>query len=162
AGLYFSNKQKSAQAAKPPSSADTSPKILTLTEGDIARIALKKKDAEATVLEKDNAGKWQLTTPKHYLADQDTAGQLASSAASVNSDRLVEDKVSDPSAYGLKSPNLEVAITTKDGKTRKLLIGDDTPTNSGAYVMLEGDARLFTVASYVKTGLDKAVNDLRD
>ena len=162
AGLYFSNKQKSAEAAKPPASTETSPKILTLTEADITKISLKKKDAEATVLQKDKAGKWQLAAPTPYLADQDTVNQLASSAASVSSDRLVEDKVSDPSAYGIKSPNFEVDITTKDGKTKKLLIGDDTPTNSGAYAMLEGDPRLFTVASYVKTGLDKSVNDLRD
>src|SRR5690349_3823679 len=88
AGLYFSNKQKSAEAAKPPSSTDTSPKILTLTEGDITKIALKKKGADPTVLEKNNAGKWQLTAPKQYLADQDAASQLATSAATISSDRL--------------------------------------------------------------------------
>jgi hypothetical protein len=50
----------------------------------------------------------------------------------------------------------------KAGKVSKLKIGDDTPTNSGSYVMLDGDPRVFTVASYVKTGVDKSVNDLRD
>jgi hypothetical protein len=74
----------------------------------------------------------------------------------------VEDKASDVSAYGLTSPRLEVDVTTKAGKTSKLKIGDDTPTNSGAYAMLEGDPRVFTVASFVKSGLDKSVNDLRD
>ena len=66
------------------------------------------------------------------------------------------------SAYGLNAPILEVDITGKGGKVSKLKIGDDTPTNSGSYAMLEGDPRVFTVASYVKTGLDKSVNDLRD
>ena len=161
-GLYFSNKQKAAEAAKPPSTSDTSPKILSVTEGDITKIALKKKGAEETDVEKNSAGKWDLTAPKKYLADQDTVNQLASSAATVNSDRVVEDKATDVSAYGLKSPSLEVDVTTKGGKTSKLLIGDDTPTNSGAYAQLEGDPRVFTVASYVKSGLDKSVNDLRD
>jgi len=160
AGLYFSNKQKSAEAAKPP--ADASPKILALSENDIARIDLKKKDAPATVLERNNAGKWQLTAPNHFLADQDTAGQFVGSASSIASDRVGEDKASDVSNYGLKSPTLEVDVTTKAGKTSKLKIGDDTPTNSGAYAMLEGDPRVFTVASFVKSGLDKSVNDLRD
>jgi ribosomal protein L12E/L44/L45/RPP1/RPP2 len=41
-------------------------------------------------------------------------------------------------------------------------VGDSTPTNSGAYAKLAGDPRVFTVASYVKTSLDKSVNDLRD
>jgi hypothetical protein len=162
AGLYYSNKQKSAEASKPPSSADTPPKILTLSEADITKISLQKKGADETVLEKNNAGKWELTAPKHYLADQDTVNQLVTSAASVNSDRLVEDKPGDVAAYGLQPPSLEVDITTKAGKTSKLRLGDDTPTNSGSYAMLDGDARLFTIASYTKTGLDKAVNDLRD
>ena len=47
-GLYFSNKEKAAEAAKPP--ADAPPKILALTEGDITKVALKKKGADETVL----------------------------------------------------------------------------------------------------------------
>jgi hypothetical protein len=158
-GLYFSNKEKAAEAAKPPS--DAPPKILALTEGDITKIALKKKGADETVLEKTN-GKWQLTAPKPYPADQDAVSQLVTSAANISSDRVVEDKASNLSSYGLNSPSLEVDLTGKGGKMSKLEIGDDTPTNSGAYAMLSGDPRVFTVASYVKTGIDKSANDLRD
>jgi len=74
----------------------------------------------------------------------------------------VEDKVSDPKTYGFDNPSLKVDITTKGGRVSKLRLGDDTPTNSGSYAMVEGDPRVFTVASYVKTGLDKTFNDLRD
>jgi hypothetical protein len=158
-GLYFSNKEKAAEAAKPPS--DTPPKILALTEGDITKVELKKKGADPAVLEKTN-GKWQLTAPQPYPADQDAVSQLVASAANVSSDRVVEDKASNLSAYGLNSPSLEVDITGKAGKVSKLKFGDDTPTNSGSYAMLDGDPRVFTVASYVKTGLDKSLNDLRD
>jgi Domain of unknown function (DUF4340) len=159
-GLYFSNKEKAAEAAKPP--ADAPPKILALTEGDITKVTLKKKGADETVLEKAN-GKWQITAPKPYPADQDTASQLVASTANVSGDRVVEDnKASNLSAYGLNSPMLEVDITGKGGKVSKLKIGDDTPTNSGSYAIVDGDPRVFTVASYVKTGLDKSLNDLRD
>ena len=158
-GLYFSNKQKAAEAAKPPS--DTTPKILSLSDGDITKIDLKKKGAEETEIAK-TGGKWQITAPKPYPADQDTANQLVSSAANVSSDRVVEDKGSNLSAYGLNAPSLEVDITGKGGKVSKLLLGDDTPTNSGSYAKLEGDPHVYTVASYVKSGLDKSINDLRD
>ncbi len=158
-GLYFSNKEKAAEAAKPP--ADAPPKILALTDSDITKVALKKKGADETVLEKNN-GKWQITAPKPYLADQDTASQLVASAANVSADRVIEDKASNLSAYGLNAPALEVDITGKGGKVSKLKIGDDTPTNSGSYAVLDGDPRVFTVASFVKTGVDKSVNDLRD
>jgi hypothetical protein len=158
-GLYFSNKKEAADAAKPP--ADAPPKILALTEGDITKIALKKRGADETILEKAN-GKWQLTAPHAYSADQDAASQLVASAANVSADRVVEEKASDVKAYGLDSPALEVAITAKGGKVSRLKIGDDTPTNSGSYAMLSGDARVYSVASFVKTGMDKSVNDLRD
>jgi hypothetical protein len=157
-GLYYSNKQKAAEAAKPP--ADTPPKILALAEGDITKVVLMK-GAYETDLQK--AGdKWQITAPMPYAADQAAASQLVASAANVSSDRVVEDKASNVSGYGLAAPILEVDITGKGGKISKLKIGDDTPTNSGSYAMLEGDPRVFTVASYVKTGLDKSLNDLRD
>jgi hypothetical protein len=158
-GLYFSNKEKAAEAAKPPS--DAPPKILALTEGDITKVTLKKKGADETVLEKTN-GKWQITAPKPYPADVDTVNQLVASTANISGDRVVEDKASNLSAYGLNSPTLEVDITGKGGKVSKFDIGDDTPTNGGSYAMLAGDPRVFTVASYVKTGLDKPLNDLRD
>jgi hypothetical protein len=158
-GLYFSNKEKAAEATKPP--ADAPPKIVALTEGDITKVALKKKGADETVLEKTN-GNWQITAPKPYPADQSTASQLVSAAANVSGDRVVEDKASNLSAYGLNAPSLEVDVTGKGGKVSKFEIGDDTPTNSGSYAMLQGDPRVFSVASYVKTSLDKSVNDLRD
>ena len=158
-GLYFSNKEKAAEAAKPPS--DAPPKILALTEGDVTKIALKKKGGDETVVEKAH-DKWQLTSPKPYPADITAVSQLLTAAANVSGDRIVEDKASNLSAYGLNSPALEVDITGKGGKVSKLEIGDDTPTNSGSYAMLAGDPRVYTVASYVKTGLDKSSNDLRD
>src|SRR3984885_4279459 len=158
-GLYFSNKEKAAEAAKPPS--DAPPKILALTEGDVTKIALKKKGADETIVEKAH-DKWQLTSPKPYPADITAVSQLLTAAANVSGDRVVEDKASNLSAYRLNSPALEVDITGKGGKVSKLEIGDDTPTNSGSYAMLAGDPRVYTVASYVKTGLDKSSNDLRD
>jgi hypothetical protein len=157
-GLYVSNKRQAAEAAKPP--ANQPPKILTLKDADISKLVVKKKGAEDIVLERNKANKWEITAPKPYPADQDTANQLATSASNVSSDSLVDQKASDLAPYGLTSPNVEVDITSKGGKVNKLEVGDDTPTNSGAYAALAGDPRVFTVGSYVKTELGKSLNDL--
>lgn len=158
-GLYFSNKQKAAEAAKPPS--DQPPKIVAMTESDISKIAIKKMGEPETDLARA-AGKWQITAPMSYSADQDAANQLSGAAANVASDTLVESKASDLSPFGLNSPKLEVDITGKGGKVTKLDFGDQTPTNSGSYAMVAGDPRVFTVASYVESNFDKSLNDLRD
>src|SRR5205823_4556222 len=50
----------------------------------------------------------------------------------------------------------------KNKKSEELLLGDDTPASSGAYAAVKGDPRVFVIASYHKSGLEKSVNDLRD
>jgi uncharacterized protein DUF4340 len=159
--LYWSDHHKAAEKTA-SISADTPPKILTLKDADISKIEIKKKGAEEVALAKNDAGKWQITAPKPLSADQDSVSSMVSTLSTLGSERLVEDKANDLSQYGLTQPSLEADITLKDNKSQKLLIGDDTPTGSGAFAMVAGDPRVFTVASYTKTSVDKNANDLRD
>src|SRR2546430_7869789 len=158
--LYWSNRHKPKETTQ--ASADTPPKILTLKEGDITKVDLKKKPGDSIVLAKDSGGKWQITSPKALGADQSSVSSMVSTLSSLSSDRLVEDKASDLNQYGLAEPALQVAITEKDNKSQKLLVGDETPTSGGAFARLDGDPRVFTIASYTKSSIDKSVNDLRD
>jgi len=158
--LYWSNRHKPKETTQ--ASADTPPKILTLKEGDITKVDLKKKPGDSIVLAKDSGGKWQITSPQTLGADQSSVSSMVSTLSSLSSDRLVEDKASDLNQYGLAEPALQVAITEKDNKSQKLLVGDETPTSGGAFARLDGDPRVFTIASYTKSSIDKSVNDLRD
>ena len=71
-------------------------------------------------------------------------------------------KAGDLKPYGLDQPAVEVDITTKDNKSQKVLIGDDTPTGGAAFAKASADPRVFTIASFSKTSVDKTLNDLRD
>ena len=53
-GLYFSNKQKAAEAAKPPT--DRPPKIVSINDIDITKISVKAKGGAETVLQKNGSG----------------------------------------------------------------------------------------------------------
>jgi hypothetical protein len=159
--LYWSNRHPpSEDAAK--ASFDTPPKILSLKQEDISKIAIRKKGGEELDLAKGDAGKWQITAPKPLGADQEAASSLLSSVSSLNADRLVEEKAADLSQFGLAQPSLELDVTTKDGKPQKLFLGDDTPAGSAVFAKLDGDPRVFSIASYNKTSIDKTANDLRD
>ncbi len=157
--LYFSNKDEEKKAAKPPT--DSTIKMVSLIEPDIKKIEIKQRN-EDTVLERGSGNKWQITAPASYGADQDAVTSLVFAAANIAADRVIEQKSSDLGSYGLKNPSAEVDISAKNGKTTKVLFGDDSPTGSTTYAMLAGDPRVFTVISSVKTGLAKSVNDLRD
>src|SRR3979411_2965253 len=84
--LYWSNHHKPANTIA--ASADTPPKVLTLSEADISKIDLRRKGADELVLAKNGSGKWQITAPKSLAADQSAVSSIVSTLASLNSERL--------------------------------------------------------------------------
>ncbi|MEX2261017.1 MAG: DUF4340 domain-containing protein [Bryobacteraceae bacterium] len=159
-GVYWSELKRKADEGKP--AADAPPKILTIAEDQFKELRLEKTGGEPILLTRGEADKWAIQEPTALPADQDSVGSLVSTLASLASDRLVEEKAADLAVFGLHDPTLEVAITKKDGKTEKLLVGDDSPTGSSVFAKLENDPRIFTIATYVKSSLDKKTADLRD
>jgi hypothetical protein len=160
AGLYWSNHHKPKETAEV--SADAPPKILTLKEDDVTRIDLKKKGAEELVLARNGSGKWQMTAPQPLGVEQPVVSGMVASLSSLSSERLVEEKAGNLGQYGLAEPALEADLTAKDNKSYKVLIGDSTPTGNSVYAKLDGDPRVFTIASYARSSIDKGVNDVRD
>jgi hypothetical protein len=158
--MYWSDHRKPADTTT--STVDAAPKIWTLKDSDLSKIEIKKEGAEEIALAKNDAGKWQITAPVALSADQDAITSMVSTLSSLNSERVVEDKASDLKPYGLTDPALEVDISTKDGKSNKLLLGDDTPAGNAVFAAIAGDPRVFTIASYTKTSIYKSPSDLRD
>jgi uncharacterized protein DUF4340 len=158
--LYWSEHHKPTNESTKAS--DASPAILKLDESIITKVELKKKDAEPIVLAKSTSGSWQITEPKPFNADQSNVSSTLSSLATLNPERVIDDKPSDLKQYGLDPPVVEVDITTKDNRSQKLFLGDDSPTGSSVYATRAGDPRVFTIASYLKNAIAKNLNDFRD
>jgi hypothetical protein len=87
---------------------------------------------------------------------------VLSAVSTLNSERIVEEKPADLAPYGLAKPAVEADVTTKDGKTAKLMLGDNTPAGASTFAMVANDPRLFTVSSYVKNTLDKPAPDFAE
>ncbi len=158
--LYWSNHHKPSEDTS-KAAADLPPKILSLNESDISRLAIRRKGEREVVLTKNASGTWQITAPQPLPADQEAVSSVLGTASSLNSEQLVDDKPADIAQYGLAEPALEIEITAKD-KTQKLLVGGTTITGSSNYAALAGDPRVFTIANFNKTSLDKSAADLRD
>jgi len=158
AALWWSNRQEKAKEGKP--AADAPPKILALGADTIQQIEIRHRGEDPITL-KLNGSQWEMTSPK-LPVDSAAVSAITSAAASVDADRVVDPNVSDLKAYGLAPASLEVDFATKNGKTSKLLIGDNTPAGSAVYAKLDGDPRLFTMGVYSKTAFDKEAKDLRD
>jgi len=157
--VWWSNKNEATK--KPDADPNAPPKIVEIPPEKIQKVNITK-DGETTTLNRAADNRYELLLPKPLAADQDASSGVFTALTSYLSDRLVEEKAADLTAYGLDRPTLTVAVHQKDGKVLKLLFGDETPTAGSTYVKIEGDARVFTVASYNKASLDKTWKDLRD
>ena len=145
-----------------PKSEVKTEKIISTPEDQFKRVQIIRAGGETVALERGEDSKWRLTQPKAYKADESSANSMVSNLASLNADQVVAEKNTDWATYGLEPGKINVQIGLKDGKNLKLSLGEEAPTSSSTYARLEGDPRLFTIASYVKSSLDKPVLDLRD
>ena len=159
-GVWWSNRQEKAKEGKP--AADAPPKILALNADTIKQIQIRHRGEEPITVQLNAGGQWQITSPKPMAADSSAVSSVTSAASSLDSERVIDPNATDLAPYGLAPALIEVDLTAKDGKTSKLLIGENSPTNNSVYVKLDGDPRLFTMPSFSKTSFDKQVKDLRD
>lgn len=157
---YWSERNKAAEDAKQASGGES--KLVSVKEDDVRKVEIRRANAPAVVLERDKSNQWQMAAPETWRVDQDAANGIATAYSGLTYDRVVEEKAADLSSYGLQTPGVEVAVTTKDGKSRKLLIGEETPTGSGVFAKFADQARVFTLLTGTKTSLDKTAQDLRD
>lgn len=158
--VWWSNQTESSKGEKPDK--DAPPKILSLASGSVKQIDIKRRAGEFTSVRLRDQESWELTAPKKLTADPAAVISLSNATSNLTAERVVDENATDLASYGLAPALLEVAFTTKDGKTTKLLIGENTPTGSSAYARLDGDPRLFTIAGFTKSAFDKTAQDLRD
>jgi hypothetical protein len=159
-GVYWSEKHKAAEDAKEASGGAA--KLVTIKDDDVQKIEIHRRDAAPVIIERDKSKQWQMRAPETWRVDQDAASGVASAYTGLSYDRVVDEKPADLSAYGLQTPAVEMTVTTKDGKSRKLLMGDDTPTGTAVYAKFGDESRVFTLQSGTKGTLDKVAKDLRD
>jgi hypothetical protein len=159
-GVYWSEKHKAAEEAKEGSGGAA--KLVTIKDDDVQKIEIHRRDTAPVIIERDKSKQWQMRAPETWRVDQDAASGVASAYTGLSYDRVVEEKPADLNAYGLQTPSVEMTVTAKDGKSRKLLMGDDTPTGTGVYAKFADEPKVFTIQSGTKGTLDKVAKDFRD
>jgi hypothetical protein len=157
--VYWSNKHKAAEAAKPP--ADVAPKILTLDEKQVDEVTIRKAGGEPFVISRIG-DRWEISKPEPMAADQDAVNSIVSTASALTSDRLIDEKPDSLAPFGLANPVTELKFHLKNGSSATLQIGNDTPGGGSTYVKLASTPKIYSLASFSKNNLDKPLNDLRD
>src|SRR5687767_2470888 len=156
--VYWSERTKTAEESKDSSAS----KLVSIKDEDLSRLEIRRLGAEPVVVERGKNNQWQMKSPEPLRLDQDAVSSLVTSFTGLTQDRVIDEKPTDLSAFGLGTPSIEVTATAKNGTKQTLLIGDDTPTGSGVYAKLDNQPRVFTLSTGTKSSFDKTARDLRD
>jgi hypothetical protein len=137
-------------------------KILALDAQHIQSITFKPRDGDAFTCRREG-GKWTITDPRHLDVDQGNFSGILNGLTTATIDQVADPNPPNLKDFGLDAPSFTLEITTDaTPATFTLLLGDDTPTSGGLYAQVSGNPRVFTLASYLKSSLEKKMFDLRD
>lgn len=133
----------------------------SVVANDIEELRVKTGNDTARVQKTD--GKWQLVEPEQGPADESELTSMTGSLASLEVNRIVDEKAADLKGYGLDPARVEVSFRLKGQKDMKqLAIGEKTPTGGDLYARVPGQNRVFLVSSYLDTTFNKTPFALRD
>jgi hypothetical protein len=145
-----------------PGASDKEKVFGSVKADEIEEIQVKSADGENSRLQKSD-GKWQLVEPVKAAADEGEASSLASSLASLEVNRVVDENAAALAEYGLEPARLEVAFKKKgDANEQRVLIGEKTPTGGDLYARAKDSKRVFLVPAYLDSSFNKNTFALRD
>jgi len=152
--LYYDSKHASTDQKKQE-------KVFPDLQADkIDKVTVKSDKGETTTVQKQS-GSWRLTQPVATGADGSELSGITSNLASMEVQRVIDEKPSDVKQYGLDPARIDVAFTS-GGKERRILLGQKTPSGSDMYAKLPANPRVFLVPSFLDTTFNKSTFALRD
>jgi hypothetical protein len=137
-------------------------KVFSVEAGKIEELQVKASAGDQTTLKKEGE-RWKLVAPVGAEADEGEVSGITSNLASLEQQRVVDEKASDLKPYGLDTPRIAVAFRAAGDKAMKrLLLGSKTPTGGDMYAKLDDGAQVFLVSGFLDSTFDRSTFDLRD
>jgi hypothetical protein len=122
-------------------------KVVLNPENDISRVTLKTIEHEIVVIKDANLG-WKVISPTDYADGAGIFQEKLSEILSLKVYRLLSRNTSDELLGLKKQPALDILLEYSGGQKDTILIGDQTPIESGYYARLQnGEAVILNKVS---------------
>ena len=149
------------ESKRTPGEPDAREKAFTIEASAIQRLDVTASSGDETTLAKQDDA-WRIVEPVDTAADSAAVSEITGSLASLEIQRVVDEKPAYYAEYGLAPPRIEVAFAGADGAEHRLQLGGKTPTGGDMYARLAGQDRVFLVQAYLDSSFDRKPFDLRD
>ncbi|MBY0505601.1 MAG: DUF4340 domain-containing protein [Bryobacteraceae bacterium] len=165
-GVWWSLQEEEKAASKggkdQPAADGSLTKLLDIPASQFNIIELRKLGQPPITLQRGTGDNWRITAPVEYRADGQTITTIITSLASLVADKTVDEKPKTLDEYGLGIPAIDVTIRRKDGKTHRVLVGDQSSMSGSFYAKVDNDPKVYAIGTFVQAGLNKSLADLRD
>ena len=156
--IYFYEMKRPATSE----TAEPKPKVFTVEADKIEEVDVKSASGERTVLRKAGDA-WRIVQPLEAKADDGAATGIVTNLATLDIQRVVDEKAADLAQFGLAAPRIEVGFKRAgQAEAPRLQLGDKNATGGEIYAKLAGSPRVFLVSSFLESTFDKGTFDLRD
>jgi len=156
--IYFYEMKRPATSE----TAEQKPKAFTVEADKIEEVDVKAASGERTVLRKAGDA-WRIVEPLDAKADDSTATGIVTNLATLEIQRVVDEKAADLAQFGLAAPRIEVGFKKAgQAEASRLQLGDKNATGGEVYAKLPGSPRVFLVSAFLESTFDKGTFDLRD
>ncbi len=137
-------------------------KVFAVASDKINEIKITSASGESALARKDG-GTWKLIEPVATAADESELSAVANTLAGADIVRVIDENPASLNDYGLSNPRVEIDFKAEGDKDyRKLFLGEKTPTGSDLFARKDDEKKVFLIASYQETTLNKTPFDLRD
>jgi len=131
-------------------------KLLTIAAADMQSITVSPAEGKPFTFVRDGT-LWKISKPIDSAAESGLVQAMADELANLIS--LNQTDVTD--GTGLKSPRFVVDLTTRDGKTTTVNVGEKSSIGDRLYVQVKGAKKADVVTSGLEEQLDKPLDEFR-
>ena len=150
------------EVKKPATTTEVKPKAFDVSADAIEELQVAVTGGDTSVARLADKN-WKLVQLVEADADASQLTNMASSLASLEIQRVVDENPSDLAQFGLNPPKVEISFKTTGKKDiGSLQIGDKTPSGGDVYAKRPDGKRVFLISSFIEDTFKRSAFELRD
>jgi len=151
-------KNKAGKDSTPTASATPVNYLLVFDTESLQELQITTFQGRSITLRRDEAGVWAILEYPDQPADMTKVQTVIDQLATLN---ILSTLDSAPVAevIGLDQPAYTIKFSLRDGVTKKVIVGDLTPTKSGYYVRIDGESSTHIVTKFNLDSLTKILDN---
>lgn len=159
AGSYalLANHNRIQQAKEDAAESETGIDVSTAAADKISSFQLADGDTSFTLTKTDSG--WTCVQDKHFPLSGDSADELVNAFVSFNAVRDL-GAAQDGEDYGFSAASAAVTLTSSDGTSCRLVLGNANSTTGDYYMKREDTNEVYTVSSSLADSFHKTLADL--